>query len=361
MQKTKKRGNGQGTAYKRGNVWEAQVILGWRTPDDATKKPIPIKRRKSGFATKKDAINYCNTLLHLDKNVQSVSLSNLYSKWEKSYAHRVSSKTLDGYRQAYQHFDELHPVNVDVITAIDLQKCMDNCKEGKRTHEMMKTTANLLWKYAVDAGYASKNVAANLYTGKGKKESREPITEKELEIIRSAVGTEPYADYVYALCYLGFRPTEFLSLKKSDFHEEDGIKYLIGGMKTDAGIDRRVIIPSQIEDIIKNRMSVVGTDLLFPMLCYTRHLKKPAEFTGYKQMTHNYFNNFVFKPLMTRLGVSGRVPYSARHTYANKLKRASGDVRDKASLIGHTDYDFTQHVYQSSPLEDLKAVVDTIV
>lgn len=360
MPKTKKRGNGQGTAYKRGNVWEAQVILGWRVPDDATRKPIPIKRRKSGFATKKDAINYCNRLLHLDKKVASISLSNLYSKWEKAYEHRVSAKTLDGYRQAYEHFSDLHPVSVDVITATDLQQCMDKCTAGKRTHELMKTTANLLWKYAVDARYASRNVAENLYTGKGKKESRLPITEAELEIIRSAVGTEPYADYVYALCYLGFRPTEFLSLKKTDYHEEGGIKYLVGGSKTDAGIDRKVVIPSQIESIISERLKVNGTGLLFPMLCYTRHHNTPPQFKGYKLMSHNYFNNFVFKPLMDRLGISGRVPYSARHTYADKLKKASGDVRDKASLIGHTDYDFTQHRYQSSPLEDLKAVVDTL-
>lgn len=360
MPKQKKRGNGQGTAYKRGKVWEAQVIIGWRLPDDANSRPIPIKRRKSGFATKKEAINYCNTLLHLDKRVESISLANLYSRWEKAYASRVSPKTLSGYRQAYEHFSDLHPVSVDVITATDLQQCMDNCTAGKRTHEMMKTTANLLWKYAVDAQYASKNVAENLYTGKGKTVPREPITESELEKIRSVVGVEPYADYVYAICYLGFRPTEFLTLKKTDYNEEDGIAYLIGGSKTDAGRDRRVVIPAQIEQIIKDRLNVDGTNLLFPMLCYSRHLKSQPVFKGYKQMSHNYFNNFVFKPLMERLGISGRVPYSARHTYADKLKNASGDAKDKASLIGHTDYDFTQHRYQSSPLKDLKAVVDTI-
>lgn len=360
MPKSKKRGNGQGTAYKRGSVWEAQVIVGWKLPADAESKPVPIKRRKSGFATKKDAINYCNSLLHLDTTVTSVPLSTLYSRWEKAYAHRVSAKTMEGYHQAYEHFSDLHPVSVDIITAADLQDCMDKCDAGKRTHEMMKTTANLLWKYAVDLRYASKNVAENLYTGKGRTKSHEPITEKELQAIRSVIGTEPYADYVYALCYLGFRPTEFLSLKKSDYHEENGIKYLVGGSKTEAGTDRRVVIPPQIESIIDARMKTEGTDMLFPMLCYTRHQKEEPQFKGYKQMTHNYFNNYVFKPLMARLGISGRVPYSARHTYADKLKKASGDVRDKASLIGHTDYDFTQHRYQSSPLEDLKAVVDTI-
>jgi integrase len=176
------------------------------------------------------------------------------------------------------------------------------------------------------------------------------------KLIRKAIGTEPYAEYIYCLCYLGFRPSEFLALKKSDCYTEGDIRYLVGGSKTEAGIDRTVVIPQQIGDIIDKRLSIIGTDLLFPMVCHNRK----GEFTGYKLMTHNYFNNFVFKPLMARLGVSDRVPYSARHTYADKLKKASGDAKDKAALIGHSDYDFTQHRYQSAPLEDLKAVVDSI-
>lgn len=354
--KHKVRGNGQGCAYQRGRYWEAQVVIGWKQPSDPKRKPVPDKRRKSGFRTKKEALAYCEEMKKQHKIVGQITLNNLFLKWKKSYEHRVLPKTMDGYRQAFDHFSILHPVYVDLINATDLQKCMDECKEGKRTHEMMKTTANLLWKYAIDSGYITQNVASNLYTGKGKSIQRKPITEDELKLVRGALGTEPYAEYVYCLCYLGFRPTEFLSLKKSDYFVEDKIPYLVGGSKTDAGIDRTVVIPSQIQAIIDKRLSMIGTDLLFPMVCHNRK----GEFTGYKQMTHNYFNNYVFKPLMAHLGVSGRVPYSARHTYADKLKRASGDAKDKAALIGHSDYDFTQHRYQSAPLEDLKVVVDSI-
>ena len=46
--RTKSRGNGQGTAYKRGNSWTAQVVIGWRVPDDDTRPPIPIKRTRGG-------------------------------------------------------------------------------------------------------------------------------------------------------------------------------------------------------------------------------------------------------------------------------------------------------------------------
>lgn len=355
--KSKARGNGQGTAYRRGKYWVAQVIVGWRVPDDATKKPIPVKRTKSGFLSKKEAIRYLPELFRTDSSeIIQITLDAMYKEWERAYGSRVLSKTMDGYRQAYSHFEALHVYNVNSITAAELQACMDACKAGKRTHQMMKTIANLLWKYAMDARYAEKNVAVNLYIGKGESVQRNPFSDADVKLIKNAIGTEPYADYVYCLCYLGFRPTEFLSLKKSDYHREDDIEYLIGGSKTDAGKNRTVIIPKQISRIIQQRLAVEDTDLLFPMVCHNRK----GKFTGYKQMTHNYFNNFCYKPLAEKLGISGKVPYSARHTYADKLKKADGDRKDKAALIGHTDYDFTQHRYQSTSLQDLDDVVKTI-
>lgn len=77
-------------------------------------------------------------------------------------------------------------------------------------------------------------------------------------------------------------------------------------------------------------------------------------------MSVNYLDESVFKPMANELGIVGKVPYSARHSYADKLKHAEGDDKDKAALIGHTTFDFTRQQYQSSPLEDLKAVTDTI-
>ena len=53
---TKKvRGNGQGCAYKsqNGKSWIAQAVIGYRASGKENGQPVPIKRKKSGFATKK--------------------------------------------------------------------------------------------------------------------------------------------------------------------------------------------------------------------------------------------------------------------------------------------------------------------
>ena len=50
---------------------------------------------------------------------------------------------------------------------------------------------------------------------------------------------------------------------------------------------------------------------------------RKGEFKGYKVMTDNYFNKFAFRPLADRLKIpKNKVPYSARHTFSDKLKEA---------------------------------------
>ena len=78
-------------------------------------------------------------------------------------------------------------------------------------------------------------------------------------------------------------------------------------------------------------------------------------------MSDNYFREEVFKPMMQQLKIAeGKVPYGARHTFSNKLKAADGDDIDKAALMGHSKYTFTQTNYQSSNDDELLAVVDSI-
>lgn len=355
--KRKSRGNGQGSAYRRGRTWTAQVVVGWRIPEDDTKHLIPIKRTKSGFETKREALAYCPVLLQDRSERPRMALEQVFNEWSIKYTLRVSASTMAGYKAAYLHFKPLHAVQITHIVPQDLQDCMDACPAGKRTHQMMKVVAGLIWAYAIDCNYVDRDITTNLYTGKGQSVQREPLTDDEVETIRQAIGREPYAEYIYALCYLGFRPGEFLKLKKADLHEEAGLMYLVGGSKTDAGKNRRVPVPDVIRPIIRNRLDVAGTDLLFPQLMYRR----TGEFDGYKAMTDSYFRKFVFKPLMKKLKIAeGKVPYSARHTYSDKLKNAAGDVKAKAAIIGHTDYDFTRKRYQSTDLADLKEVSDSI-
>ena len=340
--KTKHRGNGQGSVYKpKGSkCWTAQYVVGWKPSLDGSRL-VPVKRTKGGFQRKDDAVFYIAELKNASEKAKRLTLLQLYDQWEPFYSPRVGRTTMDCYRYAYKHFSRFHNIFMDLITAADLQECIDSCPSGKRTKQNMKCVAGLLWHYAYDRELIDRDITQNLYVGKDPTMKREPITEEELAVIRHAVGTEKYADYVFAQCYLGFRPGEFLALKKDDVSTVGDQLILTGGSKTDAGRDRAVPVPPPIVDIIVERMVHPGTDLLFPR-------------ADLKPMSHDYYNKHVFQPLMKRLGIAeGKTPYCARHTYSDMLKNVSADDRVKAALMGHTSYDFTRKAYQSTNIQEL--------
>lgn len=359
-----RRGNKQGSVYYRKNrkQWTAQIVIGWKPPNKEGGHLVPVKKTISGFKTKKDALKALERLLNGETffNDKS-SLDDVFQKWEKFYESRVAHKTMMGYKQAYAYFESLKYRRISTITASELQKCMDDCPKGKRTHQLMKVTAGLIWAYALDAGHVQKNITDNLYIGRHETKTREPLSEEDVNKIKDSIGKIRYAEYIYCMCYLGFRPGEFLEIKKDQvsceiIHEEQ-VYYITEGKKTNSGRNRKVIIPRQISTYILERLYIPGSEYLFPFYFF----KHNGELKELRRMTVNYFDESVFKPLKDKLGITGnKVPYSARHTYADKLKKAEGDVRDKAALIGHSDYNFTRVQYMSSPLEDLKAVTDSL-
>jgi len=358
-QRTKSRGNGTGSAYysKKYRYWIAQVVLDYRIPEDTSKCLIPVKKTKGGFKRKEDALAYCNALKNEKPQKPELTLKQVYELWEPWYSPRVDKDTFGCYRAAYAYFSKLHDCNIRNITAGDLQKCLDDCPRGHRTHQNMKCTAGLLWAYALDHNMVDRDVTENLFIGRGSSVQREPLTDLEVEKIRQEIGNDRYAPYVYALCYLGYRPGEMLEIRKDQVVDHNGSLFIIEGKKTDAGRDRVVPVHEKIEPIIRERLAADGTDFLFPMYVMSRK----GEFRGYKEMTDNYFNKFAFRPLADRLGIpKNKVPYSARHTFSDKLKEADGTDKVKASLIGHSDYKFTQQKYQSTNMDELKKAMDSI-
>ena len=344
-----RKGNGLGCIRKRKNKYEVRITVGWKMAEDGHK--IQIFRTKGGFSSRKEASDYLHSISKNDIPKKAQTLQQIWERWKTQKEPYIDSVTMAGYKAAYKHYNKLAAIPVDKITVNMLQECIDASGRGRRTRELMKTTMTQLLEYAIDDDQIDKNVARKINLREDNKKSRPPITEDELALIEQAFDSEYYAKYVYALCYLGFRPTEFFSLTKGSYHFENGVHYLVAGIKTEAGKNRPVTIPPKVLPIIEERLAFDASDYLFP-----RQWKDHT----YTQMNESYFRERVFKPLMSRLGIEGRVPYSARHTYANKIKNVRGADRDKASLIGHSDYDTTKRFYQSTNLEDRKSITDQL-
>lgn len=343
MPQYKRRPNGAGTAVKRGKTYQARVVSYWYY-NEAGKK-LPHYETKDGFKTRHEAWAYCKVLSNQSGRPQQQTFLQVFTAWEPQYATRVTASTMDCYKAAKKHFLAVHACPMQEITIDQLQACVDKCGQGKRTRENMKALAGLLYKYAIPRQLAALNIATYLHTGENDKESRIPFTEDQIEIVKAHLNKVPYADYIYTLIYTGFRPTELLSLKLTDY---DSVKkVLVGGIKSEAGKDRSVTVSPKIIPILDARVAA-GGKYLFPG-------------DNGKQMKEAYFRTECFYPALDLMGLGGLdlVPYSCRHSFSNFLKNTPGSDTDKAALMGHTNANMTKY-YQSADLASLQAITDHI-
>lgn len=344
-QKTRTHGNGQGTVFRdsRTGKWIARVIIGWRVDEEG--KLHAVTKSKSGLRTSREARAILPQLQAMTiAPPPDVTFSQLYARWSEGYDIRVTKSTMDCYRAAYKHCTRLYGRRFSEIRGDDLQACLDECDAGKRTKENMKALLSLLYKYAMHNDLVPRNRAETLYTGNGHKGTRPAFTAAEVETIRQAIGVVPYADYIYCMIYLGYRPGEMLALEKSAYDQEHHC--LIGGSKTEAGRNRIVTISPKVAPLIERQLRTPGR-YLFP-----RHADA-------QKLSDNYFRKFCFQPVMRALGITGRVPYSCRHTFANLLKDVSGSDTDKAALMGHANASMTKY-YQSADYESLQRLTDIL-
>ena len=339
--KSRARGNGDGSVYKRGTTWAACVTIYDGGKERRTKT-------KYGFETKRAAIlalpELKQKLLGNVRAAERVTFAELYDRWEPYYEPRIGKTTLDGYKAAYTWFAPIHKLQFSEITAEDLQECVDACKRGKRTKENMKSLAMQLYKFAGAIRLTTHNYAQYIYCGNDPEGTREAFSMDEVEKIRQAAAQgAPYADYVLALIYTGFRPGELLGLLRDQYDAANG--WFVAGGKTAAGTNRTVTISPKIKPIV-DALATKAAPYIFPNQSGGR-------------MTDEHFRKYCFNPLMAALGISGKVPYSCRHTFANLLKNVAGSDTDKAALMGHADASMTKY-YQSADTQSLRSITDAI-
>ena len=356
-QNRKKRGNGQGSVYKLTNgKYKAVHILSYYVGDDD--KVHKITRSKV-FDKKVDAINALPSLQSGGqvKKKEKTTFKQLYDKWFPT--HRAGKGTMDCYKAAMAHFKPVWHLPMNDIDIDDLQDCLDSCGKGKRTQQNMKAMCGLVYKYGIPRNCTPNNLnlAQFLVVGGEDATHRDAFTDKQIDQIRKAVGTIDYADYIYCLIYLGFRPSEFLSLTVADYDKDR--ECFIHGAKTEAGINRVVTISPKILPIIQGLVSKHDSGALFTT-------------TDGKKLTLDYFTDNCFYPALDGCGIenpmvtiSGGVkrhkytPHSCRHTFATLMKRVDAPSKDKQELIGHASEEQLKY-YQDVDIADLKRITDLI-
>ena len=347
----KRRGNGQGSVYRRSNgSWIAVLTVGHRLDDQG--KARPVLRTKSGFRTKSEALAYLPQLA-TQPPAKSTTFKKLYDLWEPT--HRAGKSTMDCYRSALRYFKPVWLSRLADITVDDLQECMDTCPKGKRTRENMKALCGLLYKYAIPRNMATLNMGQYLIVGGGEVGTKDALPDEAVRAIEAHADTVPGADYILCQCYLGFRPSEFLALDARNYDRKE--KAFIGGAKTEAGRDRVVTVSPKIQSIIDR---LTADRISGPVFCAPDG--GPMSIESYRTLFYSALDACgIDNPTEERDGIKRRkyTPHSCRHTFATMMKRVSAPDKDKLALIGHTSNEMLRH-YQDAPLSDLRRITDAL-
>lgn len=354
-QSHKQRGNGQGTVFQLPNgKYKAVVTLGYYT-DEAGKRRR--KTRSRVCEKKKDAVA---AIAELQKDPRkeikkSITFRQLYDAWLPT--HRAGKDTMNCYKAAMKYFKPIWHMRIADIDIDDLQECIDDCPHGKRTKENMRAMCGLVYKFGIPRHAIPENLSLApflLVDGDGAAH-RSSFNAEQLAKIKKACGTVPHAEDIYTLCYLGFRPSEFLALTADSYDKKQSC--VTGGAKTDAGKERVVTVSPKIKAIIEAHAAVGG-----PLF---------ANADG-KAWTLKAFTEDAFYPALEQIGIENPMviigggklrhkytPHSCRHTFATLLKRVAGADKDKQELIGHASAEMLKY-YQDTPLEDLKSITDAL-
>lgn len=350
-QNPKSRGNGQGSVYQLPNKkWIAVKTIGYELTEDGKKKRLT--RSKSGFRTKKEALEYLPKIGDQPRDRQ-VTLKQVYDAWEPM--HRAGKSTMDCYKAAIKYFKPVWNFNISDITVDDLQECIDDCPKGKRTRQNMRTLCGLIYKYAIPRKLTDLNMGQYLIVSGENGSGKDALPEDAVKAIEANVGKVRGADYVLCQCYLGFRPSEFLSLDAINYNRKE--KAFVGGAKTDAGKDRVVTISPKIQPIVDQLMrgKISG-----PVFCGDNGLK--MDIKAYRALFYNVLEECgIENPITETDGVKRRkyTPHSCRHTFATMMKRVPGADKDKLELMGHTSVEMLRH-YQDVEYKDLRKITDVI-
>ena len=351
----KKRGNGQGTITKLpSGKYKLQVTVGYKLDDEG--KLHRITRTKT-FDRRSDALAGVKDLKTAPEKKKAVTFRELYEAMIES--HRAGKSTIDCYRAAFRYLCTIADEPISEIDVDDLQECIDECPHGKRTKENMRAVIGLTYKYGIPRHSIpdNLNLASYLKVDGDPAAHRDAFTDVQIEQIKRACGKVPQADVILIMIYLGFRPSEFLALKKSDVDLDN--KYVIGGAKTEAGKQRIVTISPVIFGAVRALCS--GEGYLYP--------RDKEGLTAWKLRD---FSEQIFYPTLEAIGIGNPMveiaggklrhkytPHTCRHTFATLLKRVSGSDKDKQELIGHASAEMLRY-YQDVDLTDLRKITDAI-
>lgn len=366
-QKQKKRSNGTGSIYVRKDL---------KSRPYAASKIYNGKRIYIGnYATRTEAVQALQEFEYNPVTKFNITLEQLHSEWQEIAYKDLGKSVQQNYNSAWYKLKPLYNRKFRDIRTGEMQAIIDFYeaphheigvdgkpkyidKNGKGTYtvtETPKISAGLkfsalhkikclltsMYSYATQNDIVNKNYAEFIQLPKKNETNKSRFTDIQLEQLRRSIGFVPYADYIYCMCYLNFRVSEFLELTAESYHiSNSGIPVFVGGKKTEAGTDRLVPIHPKIQGIVHD--------------CINKHGETIFCDQDGRTLTPDHFRKYCFYPAIQQLGFSDDLtPHSCRRTFSTRMSAAGARQEDIIALMGHTNFDVDINHYINQETETL--------
>ena len=251
--RTKSRGNGTGTAFKRGSTWTAQVV--YDRVIVANDKPLKkLTRSKGGFKTRDDALRYCPILKNgPQKPKLSPTLAHYWETYQDGAYTALSPSKQASYRSAWKKLEKIHATRIDQLTVSGLQQLLaDECGEMYYPMKDCKTLLTMLFRIAAAEGYANEKIPEFIQLPKLNEKERLPFSDTEQAALWKVYEDgDMRAAIPLLMIYTGMMPGEAMKLRVDQIDIEH--RQIVGaGMKTKVRKATPIVIADAIVPLVQD-------------------------------------------------------------------------------------------------------------
>ena len=298
--RVKSRGNGTGTAFKRGSTWTAQVVYDriYVADDKPLKK---LTRSKGGFKSRDEALRYCPILKNgPQKEVLAPPLSHYWETYKDGAYTALSASKQQAYRTAWKKLEQIQNTRVDQLTVSYLQAVVaEKCNSYYTTRDV-RTLLISLFRIAAAEGYANKDLPTFIQLPSLEETEQTPFSETEQAALwKQYESGDLRAAVPLLMIYTGMMPGEAMRLRVDQI-DIPGRRIHGAGMKT----------------AVRKKTDIVLADQIIPLV---QDLIDHAQPSGYiwKRFEKVWYDDY--HAVLKDAGCRDLPPYSCRHTTATAL------------------------------------------
>ena len=331
-----KHGNGYGSVYKMHGNRRRPYIAAVTIKIDGKRK----RKALGYYENSRDALAALSAYHNqpYDISARNITVREFIEKWLAYRATRQKGivATRDYEIILRRHCKSVMDKRFIDIQSIHIQQLVDNAK-SPHIAITIKTAWGLLYKYAALLGITNENPARIVERPtKPKSTIHKPFTNAEIQALWKH--DSRIAKYALIYIYTGLRPSELLNIRRDDVHLEE--RYMIGGIKTTAGINRTIPIAERILPLIQEIYDQNNGEYLTSMRTYAAIL--------------HAWKHSAIPELLAHL------PHDGRHTCETALDNARVNKRIIQLIIGHAGRDIDEAVYTHKTREQLIEAINQI-